>query len=77
MLKNQTLDQYKLYGKLFDMGILLHVEEQNSKELISSHIAKVESMIREENIVPRYDDIAYQLFKVSKILQGSNEWRFL
>ena len=77
MLKNQTLDQYKLYGKLFDMGFLLHVEEQNSKELISSHIARVEALIREGNILPLYDDIVYQLFKVSKILQGSTEWRFL
>ena len=77
MFTNKTLYQYKKLGRLFDNGSLAIVEDDMTKFLISTKIDHVESLIRQETMYPKYNEIVYHLFTIAKLLQGENKWRFL
>lgn len=76
MFAEGKLYEYKQFGKLFDMGFLSEIDnvEMLSVSLISASIARIESLVRRNTISPHYDEIAYRLYDIARILKGNSTW---
>ena len=78
MLRDGTLHDYKVNGDIFDMRFLDHVKDARTKRAITIRIFSLKKLIRDEStILPNYNLIANELFKITMLLKGSHEWEFL